>query len=63
MHRLEKLSAVQKKIEDRNLAKNGMLEPLACVCIEILVIPYNRYRAENCFRRIYFTALYKSCVV
>ncbi len=39
MHRLKKLSAVQKKIEDRNLAKNGMLEPLACVCIEILVIP------------------------
>jgi hypothetical protein len=39
MHRLKKLSAVQKKIEEDNLAKNGMHRPLACVYVEVLVIP------------------------
>jgi hypothetical protein len=37
---LKKLSAAPKKVEDRNLAKNGMPEPLAYVYVEILVIPF-----------------------
>ncbi len=40
MHRLKKLSAVQKRLKKENLAKNGMHRPLACVYIEILVISF-----------------------
>jgi hypothetical protein len=36
---LKKLSAAQKKVEDRNLAKNGMPKLLAYVYVEILEIP------------------------
>ncbi len=39
MRRLKKLSTEQKKLKTENLAKNGMLEPLAYVYVEILVIP------------------------
>jgi hypothetical protein len=36
---LKKFSAAQKKVEDRNLAKNGMPKLLAYVYVEILEIP------------------------
>ncbi|HWQ95826.1 MAG TPA: hypothetical protein VN368_00490 [Candidatus Methylomirabilis sp.] len=42
-HRLKKLSTAQKKIEDRNPAKNGMHRPLAYVYIEILEIPLQTF--------------------
>ncbi len=47
MHRLKKLSAVQKKLKIENLTKNGMHKPLACVYVEILVIPYTCFRAAR----------------
>ena len=40
MRGLKKLSAAQMKLKTENLTKNGMLIPLACVYVEILVIPY-----------------------
>jgi hypothetical protein len=39
MRGLKKLSAVQKKLKRENLAKNGMLKPLAYVYVEIVAIP------------------------
>ncbi len=36
---LKKLSAVQKKLKIENMAKNGMLKPLAYVYVEIVAIP------------------------
>ncbi len=52
MHRLKKLSAVQKKrLKKENFAKNGMYRPLACVYVEILVIPsFGRFPKIPTFR-------------
>jgi hypothetical protein len=38
-HRLKKLSAAQRKIDDRIFGKNGLHRFIAYVCVEILEIP------------------------
>lgn len=37
---LKKLSAIQKKLKIENLAKNGILKPLAYMYVEIVAIPF-----------------------
>jgi hypothetical protein len=47
MHGLKKLSAAQRKLKTENLTKNGMLNPLAYMYVEIGVIPFFGALSKN----------------